>query len=198
MTVDKTIQDWIEIDTSSNYTPDLPALRYFGGAIPVFLWDDNQDYGILKTALGPVSIASAVEIRHPQAITVKKFVPWYNMAPTDERYPSYCFEESEDVDFVTAEEYTVSIPRQLKGKIAFVTLAALQELDAYYENEYNFDRVSLKVQPSQWNKVPVECFSWFNSVDQICEYDTKTSEYIFREGIDPVPYNEHEGLYVYA
>jgi hypothetical protein len=198
MTVDKTIKDWIEIDTTSNYTPDLPALRYFGGAIPVFLWDDNQDYGILRNALGPVRIASAVEVRHPQAVTVNKYIPWYNMIPTDQYYPSYCLEESVDLDFILCEEYNVSTPRQMKGKIAHITLAALQELDAYYENEYNFDRTKIKAYPSLWNKTPVECFTWFNTVDQVCEFDSNTSEYVFREGIDPVPYKEHEGLYVYA
>lgn len=188
---DTTIKKWIDIDTECNYTYDLPALRYFGGGVPVFLWDDLQDYVTLKTILGTMApITDNVEIRNPAALTVRKYLPWYCITSSAEDYSSFCLEEPEDVDFLSLEEYNVGVPKQVEGKIAYVSLSALQELDAYYENEVNFDRVKIKVYPSKYYKSPIECFTWMNNVDQLCEFDLLTNEYVLRGGIDPVPYRD--------
>jgi hypothetical protein len=198
MTANTTIKKWIDIDLQANWTPDLPSLRYFGGAIPVFLWDDNQDYGLLKTVLGHVDITKSVEIRHPTAITERKYLPWYNIFADHSYYPSYCLEEPDDVDFLSLKEYTMGRAMPLEGKLVYCNLQAMQELDAYYENETNFDRVKVKVHPSKYYKTPIECFTWMNNVDQLCEFDMKTNEYVLRVGIDPVPYREtEENTYAY-
>lgn len=199
MTIDTTIKKWIDIDVSCNFTPDLPSMRYFGGGIPIFLWDDLQDYAILKNTLGEIApIADNLEIRHPAARTVRKYRPWYNLMPDLDYYASYCLEEQEDVDFLSLQEYTVGSAMQMEGKVCFVTLAALQEIDAYYENETNFDRTRIKVYPSKFYTHPMECYTWFNNVDQLCEFDNISNEYVLRDGIDPVPYRDTlENTYAY-
>lgn len=190
MTNDMTIKKWVDIDTTTNWTPDLPALRYNGGGIPIFLWDDNQDYGILKSVLNQVSISQHVEFRAFAAKTADRFLPWYNLMPDQNYYPSYCLEEAEDVDFLSLAEYTIGKPMQMEGKIIYVSLEALQELDYYYENEFNFNRVKIKVHPNLQAKTHYDCFTWLNDVDSLCEFDNITNEYVFRKGIDPVPYRE--------
>jgi hypothetical protein len=191
MTIDKTIMSWSKIDVDSNFTPDLPSLRYFGGGIPVFIWDNLTDYTQLKSALGQTIDASKeVEVRHAHAITVNKYIPWYNLLPDVDSYAGYCLEEPADIDFLSVADYTIGTPLQLEGHIVYVSLAALQELDAYYENETNFDRVKIKVYTSKFYKQPLEVFTWMNNVDQVAEFDTQTNEYVLRDGVDPVPFRD--------
>lgn len=191
------IKKWIDIDLNSNWTPDLPTLRYSGGGIPVFLWDDLQHYTTLKSTLSGETPLHTLHMKHPDALTVRNYTPWYNLEINENSYTSYCLEEPEDVDFLPLEEYTSTVPKQIRGKVYSVSLTALQDIDAYYENETNFDRVRLKVYPSKFSKVAIECFTWFNSVDQITAFDLNKNEYLMREEIDPVAFREDDDVYAY-
>jgi len=182
------IKNFIEIDVKYNMTPDLPKLRYFGGGVPVFLWDDLQDYNTLCTVLGSIDMRTHYESKFFNAFTVGKYVPWYNMDEAKERYAAYCLEEYEDIEYLSVPEYTIGKPLQVKGKVVCLSVEAIQELDIYYENEHIFTRHRIQVYPSQWSKQPQEVYAWLNDVDQISCFDSKTSEYILDQDIDPTPF----------
>lgn len=198
MSVNKTLKDWINLDKKYTYTPDLPSLRYFGGAIPVFLWDGMQDYMTLKENLRHLTHPNSFEIRYPKAVTCRKFVPWYNMKLSTQHFASYCLEEPEDIDFLSVPEYTKGEPKALKGKVVYVTLEILCELDGYFENENLFNRVKVDVYPSTLNKNAIKVFTWMNDVDQLSEFNLTTNEYEISDGIDPVLFREDDdGTYAY-
>lgn len=187
----KTIKNYIDADVKYNLTPDLPILRYYGRGIPVFLWDDLQDYSTFSAILGSLPLEDCYEARFPNAVTQNKYVPWYNMDESKESFAAYCLEEYEDLAFLDVPSYTMGMPKQIKGKIAAVSLEALQELDCYYENQEIFTRCLIKVYPSNWTSTPMEVFAWFNSVDQISSFDTETSEYILDKNIDLTPFRDN-------
>ena len=181
------IKSFINVDVKHNSTPDLPSLRYYGAGIPVFLWDNMQDYQNITSILGSTEMATSYESKFYNALTVNKYVPWYNMDDSRDSYAAYCLEEYEDLAFFDVPEYTIGKPLPIKGKIALVSLEALQELDIYYENEKIFTRTLIKVYPSQYCKTPTEVFAWFNTIDQISSFDQDTSEYVLDKNIDPTP-----------
>lgn len=184
----KTIKNYIDADVSYNFTPDLPRLRYYGSGIPVFLWDDLKDFKSLQFALGSLDLSACYESRFFQAITAQNYVPWYNMDESQGSYPAYCLEEFEDIDFLGLPEYTKGDPLPMKGKLVSVSLQALQELDCYYENNHIFERTLITVYPSQWNKQPMQAYTWLNNVDNLSTFDGKTQEYVLDENIDPTPF----------
>jgi len=178
----------IEEDKRDNYTPDLTALRYTGSGIPVFLYDNVRKYQEMVDVLNGLEYNSNVSAPHYNAVTKNKYVPWYNVSPSTEVFPSYCLEEHFDIDFIEVPEYTIDEePKYIQGKICYVTLAALQELDAYYGNSLDFDRVQIQVRPKAACKISIQCFTWMNNVDQITEF--KDSNFVLKEGLDLVPYS---------
>lgn len=186
----ETVQKWIQQDIKSNCTPDLPALRYFGGGIPIFLWDDMKEFSNILEVIGSLDYNDNCEVRHPDARSQLRYIPWYNLDPSQEVYPAYCLEEPEDLDFITVEDYCLDQPLELEGKVLYVSLAALQEFDMYYNNQHLFNRVKIKVYPSKWYKTPIECYTWMNDIDQVTEYDMKTNEYVLMSNLDPVPFRD--------
>jgi len=186
----KSIKNYIDADVKYSVTPDLAELRYYGSGIPVFLWDNLQDYNTISAVLGSLPLEDCYESKYFSALTAGKFVPWYNMDDSKDSFPAYCLEEYEDLAFLDVPEYTVSKPKQIKGKVVMLSLEALQELDQYYENQHIFTRCKVKILPSQWSKDCYEVFAWFNNVDQISSFDTETSEYILDKNIDLTPFKE--------
>lgn len=186
---DKSIKTYIDTDIKYNMTPDLSTLRYYGSGIPVFLWDDLQDYQTLSMILGAIDFNNNYESKYFNALSVQKYVPWYNMGDSKETYAAYCLEEYDDLAFLDVPEYTLGIPLQLKGKLALFSVEAMQELDAYYENGRLFTRTKINVYSSHYSKKPMEAYTWFNYVDQISTFDTQTSEYVLDEDIDFTPFN---------
>lgn len=196
------IKSSIDIDKEYCMTPDLPYLRYLGKAIPIFLWDDLQDFRTLEGILTNVDVPANYESKFHSALTVNSYVPWYNMESSPDTYASYCLEEHEDLDFLSIPEYTIGDPLPVKGKVANVSLKALEELDVFYENERLFTRQAVKVYPSQWSKTAITVYTWLNGVDQISVFDEKSSEYVLDKDLDFTPFatqktqqgEEHYGL----
>lgn len=183
------IKTLIEVDVKYNLTPDIAELRYYGKGIPVFLWDDLQDYTTLQHVLGSLDLSRSYEVKHFGAMTTRKYVPWYNMEDGKNTFAAYCLEEYDDLALMEVPEYTYGTPLPMKGKVINVSLEALQELDNFYENEQSFVRQKIKVQASVYTKHIVEAFTWFNDVDDISVFDNGTSEYVLDKGIDLTPFN---------
>lgn len=186
----KSIKNYIDADVKYNATPDTPTLRYYGSGIPVFLWDDLQDFSVINTILGSLCVEENYESRYFSAMTVGQYVPWYNMDESNDSFAAYCLEEYEDLAFLDVPEYTMGMPLQIKGKVSLVSLEALQELDNYYENQHIFTREKIKVYPSPWSKDATEAYAWFNGVDQISSFDTSSNEYILDKNIDLTPFKD--------
>lgn len=184
------IKSLVNVDTKYNHTFDLPKLRYFGAGIPVFLWDNLQDYPDASAVLGCIDMSQNYESKYFNALTANKYIPWYNMDDSKDSYAAYCLEEHEDIAFLDLPEYTMAKPLQIKGKVCLVSLEALQELDIYYENERLFTRTRIQVYPSQYCKTPIEVFTWFNSVDQISSFDQDANEHLLDANIDPTPFRD--------
>lgn len=182
----------IESCSKLNFTPDLHKLRYFGGGLPVFLWDSCQGYNFCKEVLFDLPYHNHVESRHPMAVTVGKYLPWYNLDPSPHSFEDYCLEESEDLELISTSEYNVGEPRPIEGKICYMTLEALKAFDEHYENQHLFDRIQIDVYPNVVNKNPIRCFTWMNNVDQVSIFESKSSEYVFSPSIDVVPFKETE------
>jgi hypothetical protein len=186
----KDIKALIDVDVKYNLTPDLPKLRFYGHGIPVFLWDGLQDYSTITTIIGCTDMTNNYESKFYNALTVNKFVPWYNMDDSKDSYAAYCLEEHEDVALLEVPEYTIGTPLQMKGKICLVSVLALQELDMYYENDSIFTRTEIDVYSSQYTRTPMRVFTWLNSADQISSFDNETSEYILDKNIDLTPFKD--------
>lgn len=184
----KNIRNFIDVDIKYNMTPDLPYLRYYGKGIPVFLWDDLQDYNTLSTVLSTLDMKRHYESKFFNSLTMTNYVPWYNMDESRDSYEAYCLEEYDDLAFLDVPSYTMGVPLPMKGKLVNVSLEALQELDAYYENEHIFTRTEIKVRASEWSQTPIDAFSWFNNVDQISSFDNSTSEYVLDKNLDLTPF----------
>jgi hypothetical protein len=184
------IKSFVNVDTKYNHTFDLPKLRYYGSGIPIFLWDNNQDYPDINAVLGATDMSLNYESKYFNALTVNKYVPWYNMDDSKDSYAAYCLEEYEDIAFLDIPEYTMATPKQIKGKVCLVSVEALQELDIFYENERLFTRSLIQVMPSQYCKKPIEVFSWFNNVDQISSFDEDLNEHVLDANIDPTPFRD--------
>lgn len=185
----KDLQVLISADIDDNVTPDLAEMRYYGDTIPVFLWDDLQDYSNLVMALHPFNVSDHYQVKFFSARTVTEHVPWYNLKDSDKAYTSYCLEEYDDVCFLDLPEYSSATPRPVRGKIAKVSLAALKKLDEYYNNTYIFTRQIVAVKPSNDAK-PIKAYTWFNQVDQISTYSNEDCEYILDDGLDFTPFKE--------
>jgi|SRR6056297_3943722 len=184
------IKSLVNVDTKYNHTFDLPKLRYLGAGIPVFLWDNLQDFPDASAILGCTDMSQSYESKYFNALTVNKYIPWYNMDDSKDSYAAYCLEEHEDIAFLDLPEYTTAKPLPIKGKVCLVSLEALQELDIYYENERLFTRTRIQVYPSQYCKKPIEVFTWFNSVDQISSFDQDANEHVLDANIDPTPFRD--------
>jgi hypothetical protein len=184
------IKSFVNVDTKYNHTFDLPKLRYYGSGIPIFLWDNNQDYPDINAVLGAIDMSLNYESKYFNALTANKYVPWYNMDDSKDSYAAYCLEEYEDIAFLDVPEYTMATPKPIKGKVCLVSLEALQELDIFYENERLFTRSSIQVYPSQYCKKPMEAFTWFNNVDQISSFDEDVNEHVLDANIDPTPFRD--------
>lgn len=184
----KSIKNYIDVDVKYNVTPDLPTLRYNGCGIPVFIWDDLQDYSTISAVLQSLPMQDCYLSVYPTAITCNKYIPWYNMDDSRDSFAAYCLEEHEDLALLEVPGYTVDTPLQMRGKVVRVSLEALRELDMYYENNHIFSRQKIKVFPSAYNKLPLEVYTWFNNVDQISSFDTQNSEYILDKNIDLTPF----------
>lgn len=183
------IKNYIDIDKEYNVTPDLPYMRYFGSGIPVFFWDGLKDFSTLQAVLSSINVEKNYESKFYNAMTVGKYVPWYNMEDNRDSYASYCLEEYDDLVFLDLPDYTMGIPLSVQGKVVNVSLEALLELDAFYENEHIFTRQLIEVHPSQWSTTKIKAFTWFNTVDQISTFDTKTSEYTLDKNLDFTPFS---------
>lgn len=181
----KDIKKWIEIDLKYGRTYDTPSLRYTGNrGIPVFLYDDLSSEETLKSILSFVSYKDNVAVTHPSAVTVGDFVPMYNLSNASGYYNAYCLEEHEDLDFLSVPDYTKGKALPIRGKLIHVSLEAMNELDMYYENEKDFYRTMIKVNPSIYYENPMWAWAYFNDVDQVATFDTKTSEYVVDPSID--------------
>lgn len=186
----KDLYNLIKEDIKNNSTPDLAEMRYYGDTIPVFLWDDLQDYANISMALHPLSVSDNYQVRFFSAHTMSEHVPWYNLKASEKAFTSYCLEEYDDVCFLDIPDYSKGTPRQVQGKIVKVSLAALQKLDEYYCNTYIFTRQVVSVKPSKLAQ-PCKAYTWFNQVDQISTYSNEDCEYILDEGLDFTPFKEN-------
>lgn len=197
----KEIKDLIAANITCNATPDLPEMRYYGDSIPIFLWDDLQDYTNLVMALHPLPVSDHYQVKFFSATTVSEHVPWYNMQDTKGCYTAYCLEEYDDVCFLSLPTYMHATPRPIRGKLAKISLEALQKLDEYYSNTYIFSRQVISVKPSNLAS-PVKAYTWFNQIDQISTYDNENCEYLLDDGLDFTPFKEtieqNKKLYVVA
>lgn len=182
------IKHCIQQDIKWNCTPDLATLRYTGDGIPVFLWDSLTNYENLGIILSSLVVKDHYASVYHNAVTDKRYVPWYNINPSSQRYDSYCLEEHEDVEYVEVPGYSLGDPLPIMGKFCYISLKAIQELDLYYENERDFTRKIIKVKPSRYAAVARPAYAWFNTVDQLTEFNSTTSEYDFASDIDVTPF----------
>lgn len=182
------IKHSIEADMKYTYTPDLPRLRYCG-AVPIFLWDDLTDFQLLATILGSTPTKDNYRSWFGRAVTEEKFLPWYNICSDKFSYATYCMRDFTDTSSIELPDYALEQPRRVLGKMAKVSLAALQELDLYYDNERHFKRVLISVQPTPYSTMTKACYTWMNTADGITEFDTKLSEYALMDNIDPTPFS---------
>lgn len=187
-----TVRKWLEIDTKYNRTYDMPKLRYYGSVgIPVFFWDSLKTSDAFQSVLSYVSVADETTLVHPTAVTKNKYVPWYNVGESSDVFSAYCIEEHEDLDFIGVPEYTKGEAHPIEGKIYNVSLKAIQELDMFYENGETFNRIIIEVFPSKYYVQPKLVWAYFNDVDQIATFDTKTQDYLLDKDIDPTVFRTH-------
>lgn len=186
------IKHCIDTDLKWNSTPDLPKLRY-AQKIPIFLWDDLIDFTTFSATMREVAeLSKNYRSISNFAVTVEKFIPWYNLSDSSSRYNAYCFREVADVANIDLPEYSIDKPLPMRGKRADVSLAILQALDVYYENERDFERYLIWVKDSTHSVHHKLCYTWLNKEDQVLEFDSKTSEYVPASGIDLTPFRTEE------
>lgn len=194
------LQQQFKSDLKFHSTPDLTELRYFGGPLPIFIWDDLCDPTLMKEVLGvDLNYYDNVEPRYYLAVTKGKFSPMYNITETSNNYGHYCLEDDEDLDFLTLPEYTVDESKRMSGKIYYVSIEALQSLDLYYENESLFNRTMIEVNPTKNATTTMKCFTWMNDLDQISEETLDQGfEYHLRKDLDFCHFpTNNDGFYSY-
>lgn len=191
-----TLYDHIMVDTSRNRTPDLSTLRY-AGTQRVFLWDDLQDPIALYNELLMSLESDDYKFIYPKAVTKDKFLPFYNLADTDTmRYAGVCLEETADLQYiVNLPAHCEAEEKPMVGKIAEVSLRALQELDEYYDNEYNYSRVEIEVFPYRSAAKTIKVWVYLNDLQDVAEWSEAKQEWIVAPHIDVTPFVEVDGLY---
>lgn len=190
----QTLKDKIQMDIRYNWTPDLTALRYLGGPIPVFIWDDLTNFSTLKDVLDELGyFVHHASVTSTDAYTVSKYVPFYNISDSKSSYPCYCLEEESDLDFFDAPDYTIDEARVLKGKMYDMSLEAIRVLDMYYENESQFDRVGIEVKKIRNADKSYKCFTWMNTAEQFAQDElNNTFNWKFRDDLDLTPFAVNE------
>lgn len=183
-----TLTDLIRLDVTHGRTPDLPALRYMAKQFPVFLYDNMKDSVVAKSTLFDIEVGKDWSTRHNYARTVEKYAPWYSIKDTDE-YEAYCLEDSLDSIYTDVPDYCMSDPLPMVGKVVYVSLHGLEELDYYYDNEFTFERVRIKVKPNLLGDRELDVYAYFTSIEGISKYDTESSLYKLNESVDVSPFN---------
>ena len=189
MTKQASLTDLIRLDIKYCRTPDLPALRYEPARIPVFLYDNMKDSVNAKAHLYDLQLGIDWSTQYNFAVTKEKYVPWYSLHESD-NYEALCLEDPLDAVYTDVEDYCLADPLPIMGKIVYVSIHALEELDYYYDNEYCFDRVKIEVHPSPLSKKTKECFAYFNQLEGIATWDETKKEYKLNANISTTPFNE--------
>lgn len=186
----QTLKDKIALDIKFNWTPDLTSLRYLGGPIPVFIWDDLTQFNTLKDVLDELGyFTNHASIRSAEAYTKNKYIPFYNINGAKSAYPCYCLEEESDLDFFEAPDYTMDEARPLVGKLYNMSLEALRLLDLYYENESQFNRVVVDVRDSFSKTETKKFYTWMNTADQLAKEELDSSfSWVLRDDLDLTPF----------
>jgi len=174
----------IQTDIKFNRTPDLPVLRYRGSAISVFLWDENQDFTSMCTVLEGLDIPNVYQSKFFKAVTKDSYVPWYNLNNEYNAYPAYCLSNPKDIELMDGEEWYMDEPQPIRGKVVDFSLEALIELDLFYENQGVFTRQLIEVYPTSQSSQTIRCFTWFNHLADIADYNLSKDKYILKKGID--------------
>ncbi len=184
------IKSAVDFDTKYGWTDDLYRLRYAGGPVRVFVWDDLRDFSCMSEATGMANGVLTSNISNPyyHAETTDKFVPWYSL---DEHgsYQGLCLEEVVDLEWLHADSHVFGKPRPMRGKIFDASLELISSLDAYYENTTNFNRVPVSVKTSIHTDRVLQAFTWLNDIDQLMEYNVEKNQYELLPGLDLAPFS---------
>lgn len=181
------IRDLVSLDIKYNQTPDMSSLRFYGGGIPVFFWDDLQQDQTLYQTLGfkgKTDGYSHIRNYFGSCRTAEAFVPWYNLSDDSDAYPAYCIEDPDDISMMEIEDYCESVRRPMSGTIKLLDLKALADLDIYYMNGEIFERRLIDIYLSPAATKAVKVWAYLNTVDGIATYSKDHGCYVFDEGID--------------
>lgn len=181
------LTELIRLDIQHGCTPDLPALRYGPSKIPVFLYDDMKSSVVARSTLFEIEVGKDWFTLCNFASTVDKYTPWYSLKTSDE-YEAYCLEEPVDAVYTDVEDYCMSDPLPILGKVVNVSLHGLEELDYYYDNLQVFERVKIKVLPSLTSKTPIEVFAYFSRLEGISDWDEEEKKFKVSPKIDLTPF----------
>lgn len=193
-----TMMDLIHKDIDDSHTFDMPLLRYYGGAIPVFLWDDLQDYPEMIKQIPATSTSAGYKYMTGRAFTKELLLPWYNMSMDLEEFTGFCLGHSEDLNALDLDPVEQGALQPIAGKMVGMSLEAIRQLDIYYENEVKYTRRLIEVIPqSLANKgmEPLQAYAYFNVLDDLATYNKMTNEWTMRSGMDLLPFKDNGGVY---
>jgi len=172
----------IKRDYADNYTPDLPTLRYYGGPIPVFLWDMLSTFNGFPDALPRLEKGKDYKVKWYNSFTTGKGVVYENKDISANGYMHYFLNTQEDNDKVCLPIDAPS--RNVEGRLYEVSLRGLQELDFFYANGYNFKRTRIQIKKEEYGQMAT-AYTYLNTADHLV-YE-EDGEPFFFEGIDIVP-----------
>lgn len=192
--------DQIHDDIDNSNTFDAPMLRYYGGPIPVFLWDNLQDYPALIDAVKICSGSSHYQYMHGVAYTKELMLPWYNMTMDLEEHIGLCLAQSEDINALNLSSLESGDLMPLQGKVVGLSLRAIRELDIYYENEVKYSRIPIDIVPvgplNKDRKKTIRAFAYLNVIEDVADYSDTKKEWELKSDIDLMPFKDSGGVYI--
>jgi len=182
------IKQSILSDSADNYTPDLTSMRFYGEAIPVFIWDTLRSFRAFKDRLPRLIEYKDYRTMWFSAETTGTGVVFENKDKFGNAYSHYLLTNKNDIEQVSLTG-TKSLP--IGGHLIHCNLKALTELDFHYGNGYNFTRTKIQIR-NKFSKKIATVYAYINNANHLTYFEDGVTE--FYEGIDLVEMEARTGV----